>query len=351
MKNTLCVAISLALFSACTKSTGGGPVAPDSGETVYVSGSNWDNATNAFVPLYWEDTTVHYLPGGTPMSTYARAIAYSGNQLYIAGQATAWVPTGGLWINGVQKDISTKDTVGIGDVLGMYVSGADVYLAGNGVNAWSDYGYNTYAKIWKNGVTTTLNTNPGFSQANGITMVGADVYVAWTGTKNNGHNMALYNKNGTIVVLDSSDYDASCHSICSSGSDMYISGNVFDVASNRYEGVYWKNGSLIKLQVSNEDTYASGITTSGNDVYVAGNIYLSNKVYAAYWKNGVEHRVTDGAVPAAAYAIAVSGSDVYVAGVENLLVPTYWKNDVPHVLSNDTARTPYTTTGIVVVKK
>ena len=350
MKNVLYAAISLAFFSACTKSTGGSSMAPDSGETVYVSGSNWDNATGSFVPLYWKDTTVYYLPGADATGTHAMAIAYSGNQLYIAGQAKSWLPTAGLWINGIQKDISTKDTSAIGDVLGMYVSGADVYLAGNGVNAWNDYGYNTYAKIWKNGVTTTLNTNHGFSHANGITTVGTDLYVAWTGTKTNGYNMAMYNKNKTSFVLDSSNANASCQAICSSGSDVYISGNLFDSVLNKWRGVYWKNGSLIKLAATNEETYASGITVSGNDVYVAGNVYVSNMVYAAYWKNGIEHRITDGTLPSIAFAIATSGSNVYVAGIENN-IPKYWKNDVPYVLSNDTTRTPYSTTGIVIVKK
>ena len=155
MRPVCCLLISLAIFCSCKKSNGGNPTPPKNNETVYISGYCWDSLASYFVPLYWEDTTAHFIPGVSGNS-YARAIAWSNNELFIAGQAKEWIPTGGLWVNGVSKDLGLGDTAAISDVLGLYVSGNDIYLAGFGVNNWADYGYNTYAKIWKNGAITNL---------------------------------------------------------------------------------------------------------------------------------------------------------------------------------------------------
>jgi hypothetical protein len=322
-----------------------------SNTTVYVSGYCWDSLANHFVPVYWEDTTAHYLSGSIGKNSYARAVAWSNNELLIAGQASDWTPAGGLWVNGISKDLGLGDTAALSDILGMYVTGNDIYLAGSGVNSWADYGYNTYAKIWKNGTIASLNSSPGYSRAEGVTVVGQDLYVAWTETKSNGYTMAVYNKNENRFILDSVSADVSCQAICSSGSDVYIAGNLYDSSVNKNLGVYWKNGSLIRIPAINENnTYASGIAATGNDVYVSGLAGLLNTGYAVYWKNGIEHRITDGTFPAVAYAIALSGEDIYTAGIENKM-PVYWKNDVPHKLPLDNTHNSYTVTGIVVVQK
>jgi hypothetical protein len=352
MKVAYCLLISLAIFCSCKKSNGVGPTPPNGNVTVYVSGNCWDSLAARWVPVYWEDATVHYLSGSNGENSYARAIVWSNNGLLIAGQARDWLPAGGLWVNGISKDLGLKDTAALSDIIGMYVTGNDIYLAGSGVNSGADYGPSySYAKIWKNGTITSLNSSPGYARAEGVTVVGQDVYVAWTESKKNGYDMAVYNKNQNRFVLDSLSPEVKCQAICSSGSDVYIAGVMYDSVSKKNQAVYWKNGAPIKIQATNEiNTYASGIVAAGNDVYISGEASSSNADYAVYWKNGTEHRITDGSFPAVAYAIALSGADIYTAGMENF-IPMYWKNDVPHKLPMDNTHNSYSVTGIVVVQK
>ena len=348
MKPAYCLLISLAIFYSCKKSNGVGPTPPNSNVTVYVSGYCWDSLAARWVPVYWQDTTVHYLSGTNGTNSFARAITWSNGELLIAGQANEWIPTGGLWVNATAKNLSLGDTASMSDILGVYATGTDIYLVGFGVNSWSDYGINTYAKIWKNGIVTNLNSSPGFSSAVGVTVVGQDVYVAWTESKKNGYFMAVYNKNQNTFVLDSLSPTVSCHAICSSGSDVYIAGNLYDSVSKKNLAVYWKNGTTIKIPATNEDnTYASGIVAAGNDVYISGEAGLLKTGYAVYWKNGIEHRITDGSFPATAIAIALSGTDIYTAGMENFM-PVYWKNDAAYKLPRDKTHNSYAVTGIVV---
>jgi hypothetical protein len=351
MKAACCLLFSLAIFCSCKKSNGGDPTPPKSNETVYVSGTSYNSLTGRMEAVYWEDTVAHYLPGVNGANSSAQAIAWSNNELYVAGQASEWIPAAGLWVNGIPKVLGLGDTAALSNISGMYVSGNDIYLAGYGVNSGADYGNNYgYAKIWKNGTITTLISDPGFSHAVGVTVVGQDVYVAWTEPKQSGYYIAGYNKNENRFVLDSISYEAECQAICSSGPDVYIAGNMSDSLTGASLGVYWKNGSLVKILPNNEDgTVATGITVVGNDVYVSGGTGFYNKTYAVYWKNGIEHRLTDGTFQAVALAIAVSGTDIYVAGMENQM-PMYWKNDVPHKLPLDKTHSA-SVTGIVVVQK
>src|ERR1700676_741735 len=115
MKAACFLLISLAIFCSCKKSNGVGPTPPKSNETVYVSGDCWDSLMARFVPVYWEDTTAHYMSGSNAMSSYARAIAWSNNELLIAGQASEWIPAGGLWVNGTPKDLGLGDTAALSD--------------------------------------------------------------------------------------------------------------------------------------------------------------------------------------------------------------------------------------------
>ena len=352
MKAAYCLLISLAVFYSCKKSSGVSPTPPGSKTTVYISGYCWDSLAARWVAVYWEDATVHYLSGSNGSNSYGYAIAWSDNHLLIAGQARDQLPAAGLWVNGFPTNLGLTDTASLSAIVGIYVSGNDIYLAGCGVNSGADYGLlHSYAKIWKNGTITSLTSSPGISLAVGVTVIGQDVYVAWTETKKNGYNMAVYNKNQNTFVLDSLSPEVKCTGICSSGTDVYIAGVLYDSVSKKNQAIYWKNAVPVKIQAADENnSYASGIVAAGNDVYISGEASSSSGDYAVYWKNGIEHRITNGSFPAAANAIALSGADIYTAGMENFL-PTYWKNDVPHRLPRDNGHSDFTVTGIVVVQK
>ncbi|HEY2648262.1 MAG TPA: hypothetical protein VGI38_03680, partial [Puia sp.] len=87
MKAACCLLVSLVIFCCCKKSNNGSPTPPKDNVTVYVSGYCWDSLMQRFVPVFWEDTAVHYLSGSNGTSSYGRAIAWSNNELLIAGQA------------------------------------------------------------------------------------------------------------------------------------------------------------------------------------------------------------------------------------------------------------------------
>jgi hypothetical protein len=349
MRAVCCLLISLIIFCSCKKSNGVNPTPVPGGGTVYVSGFSYDSIKRVFESVYWQDTVAHMLPGSDASGSYTWAITYSGNELFVAGQSSEKIMGAGYWISGSLHN-PNQDTATLTEVRGICVSSHNIYLAGDGINSPADSGVNTYAKIWHDGVTTNLNNSPGLSVAVGVT-VAADLntYVAWNKGRPNGLHIAMYNKNENSFVLDSSYIDNTCRAICSSGSDVYIAGNLHN--GNAYLPVYWKNGAMVKISINGESQissfYATGIAVSGNDVYISGFENMGLMSYAIYWKNGVKHRVSDGSLYSGGWAIAVSGSDVYVAGTANYL-PVYWKNDVLHNLSYAPANTGYETTGIVI---
>ena len=93
----------------------------------------YDSLMGRTMAVYWEDTVAHYLPGMNGANSYGQAIAWSNNQLYVAGRASEWLPAAGLWVNGAAKDLGLGDTAALSDISGIYVSGKDIYLAGYGI--------------------------------------------------------------------------------------------------------------------------------------------------------------------------------------------------------------------------
>jgi hypothetical protein len=72
------------------------------------------------------------------------------------------------------------------------------------------------------------------------------------------------------------------------------------------------------------------------DVYTSGHIQVNNKLVATYWKNNVPTTVTDGTKDASLVSIAVAGSDVYTCGGEGTgdqFIAKMWKNNVATNLS------------------
>jgi len=84
---------------------------------------------------------------------------------------------------------------------------SDVYVAG-----WEDNGTNDVAKVWKNGVATSLTNGSNDAYANSVYVSGADVYVA--GTEDNGTNdVAKVWKNGVATSLTNGTFRANASSV------------------------------------------------------------------------------------------------------------------------------------------
>lgn len=222
-----------------------------------------------------------------------------------------------------------KNSLGVsyGNELSFTTTSTDVYVAG-----FESNGAFSVAKIWKNGVASTLSAG-GQGEANGLFVKNPNVYVAgWEGSVMN----AKLWRNGTLSSITNSSSGANAVTVFVAGNDVYVAG----FESNGFFNVpkVWKNGTGSSFLFGN---FTSGVINAvfvkGTDIYAAG--YLSNGTtgYAVVWKNGVPAILSEGTMGgASAQGVFVAGDDVFVAGRENVTsysVPVLWKNGVRTVLS------------------
>lgn len=303
-----------------------------SGSNVYIAGGT-ANTIYGGTPAYWKNGVATNLPDSGAAGSSLNAIFVSGTDVYVAGNEyyntvstvpystpVAPYPFSGhvaiSWKNRVPDTLQSARSLGeinsngysvYSDfVTSMYVSGADVYIAGGSHEYQMGVpGTYQFAKYWKNGVPASLT--------NGL------VYTANSGS--------LSYPNTTSIFV--------------SGSDVYVAGWQLNGSALTQTALYWKNGAFTYLTDSINGSAANSIYVSGNDIYVAGYQNINGVSYATYWKNGVGHTLTSGIGGSDGNSIVVSGSDVYVAGWENIngaSVAKYWKNGVAVNLSNGTNR-------------
>ena len=111
---------------------------------------------------------------------------------------------------------------------------------------------NTYVpKIWKNGQGTFLTSGTNDGEAFSVFVSGSDVYVAGSEQIGSTSYARLW-KNGVMSTL-SAGINASAQSVSVLGTDVYVAGYEYGT-TNRPIAVYWKNGS--KTQLTNGTNYA-----------------------------------------------------------------------------------------------
>ena len=191
----------------------------------------------------------------------------------------------------------------------------DVYVAG-----WERENLNSIAKVWINGVRTSLSDPANNANAVELFLSGTDLYVLGSESSGTVVELKVW-KNGVASLLESpSDYNYP-RSIFVSGTDVYVVGDSSHWG-NCY-GRYWKNGILIPI-TDNSGCCAyssmSSVFVSNGDVYIAGSERIVDangpRVVAQLWKNGVgipQNATSDAAF---ANAVFVSCNDVYVTGWE-----------------------------------
>jgi hypothetical protein len=198
----------------------------------------------------------------------------------------------------------------------LYIFGATDYIGNNGVG-----------KVWKNGVSESLYDSEGREMTD-MVIVGKDIYVC-----GNDYNRAIqrylpvYWKNGVKYPLEANaGLGYTAMSIASSGSDVYIVGRQQNSNSLPFMAV-WKNGKLVKSPVESAGSLATAVTVVGSDVYITG--YDQGEKVWKYWKNGSGIRLMDEPngpnLNSQTTDIFVQGKDVYVCGQERRK-PVYWKN-------------------------
>jgi len=326
---------------------------------VYVAGADSISILAHGIPAYWKNGKAVYYTDGTQsyggIAAEATSIAVIGNDVYMTGYAQlcgtfSCHDYGRLWKNGISIDLNLPTypnslAFSNNDI---YIAGSSLYLEGTGGNA----------AYLKNEVKTELPSGSTGSISTAIAVSGNDVYVAGIGITGSIYSgpqkyIAKYWKNSQPVILTDGTNSAQAWSIVVSGNDAYVAGYEWngrsyqDASGSPYKksiAKYWKNSQLVILTDGTDDAYAKSIAVSGNDVYVAGSEqngksyqdasgYTYKRSVAKYWKNGKAVILSDGTEDGYTTSIAVSGNDIYVAGTVSGHA-TYWKNGIAVTLSN-----------------
>ena len=271
----------------------------DTGD-VYVAGSVARAAGSTNMAVYWKNGAPVALTDGTRESS-AEAITVSGGHVYVAGYETdAWpVTVARLWKDGVATPLTTGASKAVASSIA--VSGDDVYVAGYETEttevAPQQFMVVPVAKVWKNGVATTLTDGTNVGVANSVALFGGDVYVAgWEGPP--GPGLAKVWKNGVLVALTDDVLGAQANAVTLRGSDVLAVGGQFNGRQNVPK--IWTNGVAVNL-AADGTALAKAIAVAGTDVFVVG--YDGDA--AVYWKNGTAYRLSHPISHAVAMSIAI----------------------------------------------
>lgn len=232
-----------------------------SGSVPYYGGRN-SSSSSSVQPSYWKNGEVTVLAD----SGSVEAIFVLKGDVYASGyliEDGAKVPV--FWKNTTAVNLqATGGTV----TTKIYVSGDDIYVAGND---------NGEAVYWKNGTRVGLGQT---MQISDIAVVNGDIHIVGNSTT----NAPLYGKNGnfTSLALTSGATTGKANSIFIVGTDVYVAGK--SVSGSTSTAVYWKNGTAA---VVSNGTEAVSIATSGGDLYILGYTINQSSQYAVpvYWKN------------------------------------------------------------------
>jgi hypothetical protein len=217
-----------------------------SGNDVYFTGTAEINNYEKVIPVYWKNNNNAGIKILTMYSSRAQSIAVSGSDVYIAGSTSDVSSMGYIisaatyWKNSVPVFLKTTSTTYSNSIANsIFVSGSDIFVAGDIDLVSGSSGPNTKAAYWKNGIIVPL-TNSESSVANYITVINGDIYVAGGIVGSNGLTRAAYWKNGVPTILEPGFSIA--HSIAIDGNDAYV------VGTQGYNtAAYWKNGQVFRL--------------------------------------------------------------------------------------------------------
>lgn len=259
-----------------------------SGTDVYTTTTEQDLNTGFTTSKVWKNGVPTTLTNGTTNAS-VKSVFVSGTDVYVAGTDGAFAK---VWKNGIATNLNLAVNPAIASAV--FVSGSDVYVAGM---------ENYFARVWKNGSSIfTLNTVGDFTS---IFVSGTDVYVA--GWEYNGSkNVAKVWKNGVATSLTNGTRDAKAFSVFVSGTDVYVSGYETNPTGFITGARLWKNGVATNLTNGNFAASATGVFVLGTDVYVAGaESNGSGNTTAIVWKNGFPVNITDGTTNVGVNAIFV----------------------------------------------
>ena len=309
--------VTTASITSITAATaaGGGNVVADGNATVTARGVCWSTTANPVA-------TGNHTTDGTGTGIFTSAITglTAGTTYHVRAYATNSVGTA----YGGDSVFSTTA-----------IATPDVYVAGYENNGTKDI-----AKIWKNGIATSLTDGTNNAAANSVFISGTDVYASGDAESATSTDNAKLWRNGSALTLTNS-VDADGNSVFVSGSDVYVGGFTSSPTFATVATI-WKNGIPINLTGGTTDAMIYSVFVQGTDVYAVGyeDRSFAGTGDAKIWKNGVGTLITGGGLGdySQAYSVFVSGTDVYVGGYELSItgkdVAKVWKNGIATVLGN-----------------
>ncbi len=326
-KMDLCYNVSEGVASECA------------GNDVYIVGFSRVGNGNQEATI-WKNGVATVLSNGSNTDgsyhgSFAESVYVSGTDVYVVGYETY---TNGkdaakLWKNGVVTSLTDGNALTQSRANSVYISENNIYIAG-----YESFNTTLVAKLWKNGEAISLTDGGIFSEAYSVHVYGNDVYVSGVNSIYN-ENMdrntvvATIWKNGVATSLTDGTSFSSARSVYVSGSDVYVSGSE-DEGGQRIAKV-WKNGVATFLTDSNNAS-AESVYVSGSDVYVAGFEDEGGSRIAKVWRNGVANSLTDGTNYSVARSVYVSSTDIYVVGYDRGGAKL-WKNGMVIPLTEDNA--------------
>ena len=242
----------------------------------------WKNGKELDLGSYAVDATIKssvFIYDGDIYITGRRGENYSGNRYddVIVMKIQCAVPGGSFNTHSTTMKREGRSAFSEG----MFISAGDVYVAGYEILKRPGYSEEyERAILWKNGTRQVLFDNQtGEAEARSVFVSGKDVYAA--GNKYNSD--AVIWKNGQMQELARPEgcLKTRAYSVFVAGNDVYVAGEASyeDKPVDTYKPILWKNNVPTVLDADYGTAYT--VFVAGTDVYVGG----QGKT-CSVWKNG-----------------------------------------------------------------
>ncbi len=297
------------------------------GSDIYIGGNFINAGGNNLADgiARWDGSTWNALSNGLTScsgfecSPTVFALAVSGSDLYVGGN---FINAGGnnsadfiaRWDGSTWNSLGTGMSGTVGTII---VSGSNVYAGGQ----FSTAGGNAanFIALWDGSSWSALGSGTN-ATVGAFSITGTDVYVGGAFTQaGTGSASRLARWNGSSWnAVGNSGFNNIIRAITISGSDVYVGGDFTNAGGNSSADyiVRWDGSSWNALGSGLNNTVFA-ITVSGSDVYVGGGFTdaggNSSADYIARW-DGTTWNALGSGLNDTVFAIAVSGSNVYVGG-------------------------------------